>query len=177
MASGVMPFLSSSLHLAAAFSSGGCSLEMLSGVFCPWWMGRSWCGSEDASSNKLDLPFKKSDLEQSVCVLATMEVGSALGGDGFFDWRVLEESGGVSVQLRHCSSSQFVLMELLLGVHHRRHPCRRFCRPKGGHSLPRCWQRLVSTRALSTFGYGGPVTSPWLAPAAVTQVVSSPVLP
>ena len=36
---------------------------------------------------------------------------------------------------------------------------------------------MTSTRAQSTSGIGGPVTSLWLAPATVTQVVSSPVSP
>ena len=92
MAYGVMPF--SSLHPAVSPSSGDHSLEMLRCGFCPWWMGRWWRGSEGASSNKLDFPSKKSDLECSVCVLAAMEAGSAADGGCFFDWQVLGDSGG-----------------------------------------------------------------------------------
>jgi hypothetical protein len=85
---------SSSLYLAGSSSSVGCSLEMLRGDFCPWWMEWQWCGSEGTSANKLVFPFKKFNLEFAVCVLAAMEVGSAADSDCFCDWSVLEESGG-----------------------------------------------------------------------------------
>ena len=93
MASGVMPS-SSSLRLARLSSSGDRSLEKLCYGYCPWWMGRWWSGSEGASANKLEFPSKKSDLECSVRVLAAMEAGRDVDGACFFDWQVLEESGG-----------------------------------------------------------------------------------
>ena len=118
-------------------------------------MERQWRGSEGTFSNKLDLPFKKFDLEYSVCVLAAMEVGSAADGDCFFDRRVLEESGGDFF----AASSQFFIPaavcccyddEAVLGRSSSTASLPPILQAEGRLLPPSLLAKLASTRARST---------------------------